>query len=201
MSKKKNLIETTGESVPETAETTETTEQAEAEQAEQAGAAPADAEASTEPSPEQKAEGRKPEEDVIAATVAMAKAASESGDGALAIADKMSRDLLMRTISFQLPPEWITEETARRVEKIDTDALSLILSWLALNWWAGYEIGRNDTILALKIAASKGMGDPKQVATVEEQIKRERAEADAEAGAKSVASAAAADAAGAEGGA
>jgi len=117
-------------------------------------------------------------EAVLAATFAMAQAASQSGEQALALGDQISREILIQTIAFQLPRDWITQEVNERLLKFETEGLSLVLTWLALNWWAGYEIGRNDTIDALKKAAAKGMGGTPEgkaaLATVENEIKEDR---------------------------
>lgn len=119
-----------------------------------------------------------PSQAVLEATFAMAQAASQSGEQALALGDRFDRQVLIDTIAFQLPPDWITEETSERLLKFETEHLSLVLTWLAMNWWAGYEIGRNDTMDALKKAAAKGLGGSPEskaaLATVENEIIEDR---------------------------
>lgn len=122
---------------------------------------------------------RKPSDEVLEATTLMAQAASRGPEEAQAAADKLNREVLIQTIAFQLPESWITGDIHARISEIPTASLALVLSWLALNWWEGYEIGRMDTIKALKVAAEKGLGserDKAVIAEVEREIDRERKE-------------------------
>ena len=118
-------------------------------------------------------------EEILQATYAMAQAAAEDpeGKGALALGDKLGRQALIETIAFQLPPRWINPEVVARLKTIETPALAVVLSWLALNWWAGYEVGRDDAISSIKVAFSKREPDEEAKATVsavEKQIREDR---------------------------
>lgn len=119
---------------------------------------------------------REPSQAVLDATVAMGQAAAEGAGEAQAVADRMEREALLETISFQVPEGWLTPDVSERLGTIPTPALATILTWLSLTWWQGYEHGRIETVNALKRAHEKGLGSPEDKAAlgkVEEEIKRE----------------------------
>ena len=101
----------------------------------------------------EEAEEGAPPEAVLDATVAMARAAS-TGDvkRARARASTLDKKVLRDTIAFQLPDEWLTPDVYGILDSMSVEAQSMVLSWLALNWWAGFEAGHAE---ALKQIADK----------------------------------------------
>ena len=118
-----------------------------------------------------------PSQAVLEATAAMARAAAKDGETALATADQFDREVLLDTIAFQLPAAWITKSVVERLKTIDTPALALVISWLAANWWAGYENGQSETLTSIRTATEKGLRgatDKGVLESVEKQINEDR---------------------------
>lgn len=125
--------------------------------------------------PEKKSE--EPSEEVVNATVAMAQAAAKSPEDALMEARGMKRELLLETLSKQIPAEWLSPDVHETLRKMETEALATFLSWLSLSWWQGYEHGRVETVNALQKAADSGhMSDSDKAALgrVKDDIRQEQ---------------------------
>lgn len=129
-----------------------------------------------------------PSQAVLEATAAMARAAAKDGETALATADQFDREVLLDTIAFQLPAAWITKSVVDRLKTIDTPALALVISWLAANWWAGYENGQSETLTSIRTATEKGLRGATEkgvLESVEKQINEDRERVAHEEGKKS----------------
>ncbi len=127
-----------------------------------------------EAKPEEKP--REPSQAVLDATAAMGQAAAVSPEEAQVAADRMERELLLETLSFQVPEAWLQPDVSARLSAMPTPALATMLTWLSLTWWQGYEHGRVETTnaleRALKTAAEKGFATEKDHAAMD-AVKRE----------------------------
>jgi hypothetical protein len=85
-------------------------------------------------------------EAVLDATVAVADAAAKGLPEAREAASKLDKETLRQTIAFQLPDDWMTPDAIEVLDSMSVEAQAMVLSWLALNWWAGFEAGGEDVV-------------------------------------------------------
>lgn len=126
------------------------------------------------------AKKRDPSEKGLLAMAAMLKESNEGGSQAIAMADKIERSYLIEIIAAQFPDDsWVTEDVTKRVEGMETGAIALVVTWLALAWWNGHAYGQQEIMEALKAPLKNSPEDLAKLQAIEDKVRAENEAADA----------------------